>query len=39
MLDSSLAELLDRPMAPVDPQVLAAIEAGPIDAADALPLG
>jgi hypothetical protein len=38
LLDSSLDRLLERPMAPVDPQVLEAIDAGPIDPGDALPL-
>jgi len=31
-----LAAYLDRPLAPADPQVLAAIDAGPMDPADAL---
>jgi hypothetical protein len=33
---ADLSRLLDRPMAPVDADVLGAIAAGPMDAADAL---
>lgn len=35
---SDLAAYLSRPLAPPDPEVLAAIEAGAVDPADALPL-
>ncbi len=37
MSDAELAALLDRPLTPPDPAVLAAIAAGPIAPADALP--
>jgi hypothetical protein len=36
---TELAAYADRPLTPPDPEVLAAIEAGPIDPAEALPLG
>jgi len=35
---SELTAYLDRPMAPADPATLAAIEAGPVDPGEALPL-
>mgnify|MGYP000427405271 FL=1 len=38
-IDAPIAELLARPLAQPDPEVVAAIEAGPIDPASALPRG
>ena len=39
MSEPSLAPYLSRPLAPADPGVLAAIAAGPMDPAEAVPLG
>lgn len=37
-LSDGLERYLERPMAPPDPRVLAAVDSGPIDPADALPM-